>query len=278
MRINAYAKINLFLKVKGILENGYHDLEMVNVPIDLFDSIHIQQSEHDELTCDKGYIPTDHRNTIWKVLEQVRESNDLPNQRIHLVKNIPSLAGLGGGSADAATLINYFNDYYGFDYTQQQLIDLGLKVGADVPFCLINQCAKVEGIGEKITPINRKLDFNIFIMKPRFGISTKELFQESIQSTNTHSKVEYLIKALENDDYQLFLENMANDLQEIAIKKHPKIKNMIDDLVKFGFDQAMMSGSGSVVYGVTQDDELADRAIRQFYKKVAFVKKSRILW
>jgi 4-diphosphocytidyl-2-C-methyl-D-erythritol kinase len=277
MRIKAFAKINLFLKVKGVLENGYHDLEMVNIPIDLFDSIHVVQHQINELTCNHGYIPTDYRNTIWKTLDLLQKDNKLPQQKIHLVKNIPSQAGLAGGSADAAALINYFNDVYKLGYTQQQLFDLALEVGADVPFCILNQCAKVEGIGEKITPINRTLDFYLFLMKPNFGISTKELFLEPIEVKDSKEKIEKIIQAIETDDYKLFLENMTNDLQTVAIKKHPKIKTMIDELIEFGFDQAMMSGSGSVVYGVTQNDDLVDKAVKKFYNKVAFVKKSRIL-
>lgn len=277
MRIKAYAKINLFLKVKGVLENGYHELEMVNVPIDLFDSIHVVQHHVNEITCNQGYIPTDDRNTIWKVLQLMQKDNKLPQQKIHLVKNIPSQAGLAGGSADAAALINYFNDIYELGYTQQQLFDLALEVGADVPFCVLNQCAKVEGIGERITPINRTLDFYLFLMKPKFGISTKELFSEPIDNTDLKAQIDKMIEAIESDDYNLFLNNMTNDLQQVAIKKHPKIKSMIDDLLEFGFDQAMMSGSGSVVYGVTQNDDLAEKAVKAYYNKVAFVKKSRIL-
>ena len=277
MRIKAFAKINLFLRVKGVLENGYHDLEMVNIPIDLFDSIHVVQHHVNELTCNHGYIPTDHRNTIWKALELLQKDSKLPQQKIHLVKNIPSQAGLAGGSADAATLINYFNDVYKLGYTQQQLFDLALEVGADVPFCILNQCAKVEGIGEKITPINRTLDFYLFLMKPNFGISTKELFLEPIEATDSKAKIEKMIAAIETGHYKLFLENMTNDLQTVAIKKHPEIKSMIDELLEFGFDQAMMSGSGSVVYGVTQNDDLVDKAVKNFYNKAAFVKKSRIL-
>ncbi len=276
MRLKAYAKINLFLKVKGVLDNGYHDLEMVNVPIDLFDSIHVQEGAETIITCDKGYIPTDQRNTIRKVLDILHEEKSLPPQKIHLVKNIPSLAGLAGGSADAATLINYFNEHYGYGLSQDELIELGLRVGADVPFCIVNTCSKVEGIGEKVTPIPRKLHFYLFLIKPRFGISTKELFDQPIETANPKASIDQMIHALAKDDYEMFIKNMTNDLQKAAIQKHPKIQHMIDDLLGFGFDHAMMSGSGSVVYGVTQDDDLADKAVIEYFKKYPFVKKSRI--
>lgn len=277
MRIKAHAKVNLFLQVKEKLENGYHHLEMVNTPIDLFDSIQIVESNDNHFECNKHYIPTNKKNTMMQVIDKLDAIKKLPNLSISLVKNIPSLAGLGGGSSDAAALLRFLNKHYNYNLSQQQLVDIASSVGADVPFCLINQVAKVTGIGETITPIKRELDFYLFIMKPSFGISTRELFSVTTINSDPTVSIDKLIQALETNDYPLFIENMTNDLQKIAIKKHPVLLELLNDLEDFGFDKAMMSGSGSVIYGITQDSDLVEEAVGAFYKKVPFVKKSRML-
>lgn len=277
MRIKAHAKVNLFLQVKGKRDNGYHDLEMVNVPIDLFDSIEINESSHNTFTCDKYYIPKNMKNTMFQVQDKLNQIKKLPNLSIKLTKNIPSLAGLAGGSADAAALLKYLSTQYDYGFTQQELLEIAASIGADVPFCVINQLAKVTGIGETVKPLSRKLDFYLFIMKPTFGISTRELFSQTTLSSDPNVSIEKLIHGLETNDYPLFLANMTNDLEKIAIAKHPVLQELLDELTDFGFDKSMMSGSGSVVYGVTQDEKLVDKAVRAFYKKVPFVKKSRML-
>lgn len=277
MKIKAHAKVNLFLQVKGKLENGYHNLEMVNTPIDLFDSIQITESEKNEFICDKYYIPTNKKNTMVQVIDKFNDIKPLPNLTIKLVKNIPSLAGLGGGSSDAAALINYLNNQYNYKLSQDDLIHIATTIGADVPFCVVNRLAKVTGIGETVIPLNRTLDFYLFIMKPSFGISTKELFSETIVSADSSISIDQLIQGLETNDYPLFLNNMTNDLEKVAIAKHPKLQELLNDLTSFGFDKAMMSGAGSAIYGVTQNEKLVDEAVKVFYKRVAFVKKSRML-
>lgn len=277
MKIKAHAKVNLFLQVKGKLENGYHNLEMVNTPIDLFDSIQITESEKNEFICDKYYIPTNKKNTMVQVIDKFNDIKPLPNLTIKLVKNIPSLAGLGGGSSDAAALINYLNNQYNYKLSQDDLIHVATTIGADVPFCVVNRLAKVTGIGETVIPLNRTLDFYLFIMKPSFGISTKELFSETIVSADSSISIDQLIQGLETNDYPLFLNNMTNDLEKVAIAKHPKLQELLNDLTSFGFDKAMMSGAGSAIYGVTQNEKLVDEAVKVFYKRVAFVKKSRML-
>lgn len=277
MKIKAHAKVNLFLQVKGKLENGYHNLEMVNTPIDLFDSIQITESEKNEFICDKYYIPTNKKNTMVQVIDKFNDIKPLPNLTIKLVKNIPSLAGLGGGSSDAAALINYLNNQYNYKLSQDDLIHVATTIGADVPFCVVNRLAKVTGIGETVIPLNRTLDFYLFIMKPSFGISTKELFSETIVSADSSISIDQLIQGLETNDYPLFLNNMTNDLEKVAIAKHPKLQELLNDLTSFGFDKAMMSGAGSAIYGVTQNEKLVDEAVKAFYKRVAFVKKSRML-
>ena len=278
MKIKAFAKINLFLEIIGKRPNGYHDLEVVSIPINLFDSIHLSVSDKHEMTCDKHYIPVDSKNSMAKAMTLMQAKYpQIDNQKIHLVKNVPSMAGLGGGSADAAAIIQILNKEYQLEMSRQELIDIAIQVGSDVPYCLFNQASIINGMGEILTPFKRNLDFYIFLVKPSFGVSTKAMFDAFAFKDEPFKKANQVVIALEKSDYPLLIKTMFNRLQEVAIKEFPRIQEIIDDLEAFGFDKVMMSGSGSVVYGITQDEALCDRAITHYVKRYPFVKKARIL-
>ena len=143
MKIKAYAKINLYLDVVRKRQDGYHDLEMVMIPIDLFDVLEITIAEDTIMECDKAYIPVDERNTVIKAYHLMKETFSIQDHHhIRLVKNIPAQAGLAGGSTDGAAVIRIFNEMYHLNLSDQQMIDLAVQVGADVPFCLFETTAK----------------------------------------------------------------------------------------------------------------------------------------
>lgn len=278
MKIKAHAKINLFLEIVGKRENGYHDLEVVSVPINLFDSIHLSVSDQNEMSCDKHYIPVDSKNSMAKAVALMQAKYpQIPNQKIHLVKNVPSMAGLGGGSADAAAIIQILNKEYSLQMSRQELIDIAISVGSDVPYCLFNQPSIINGMGEILTPFKRELDFYIFLVKPSFGVSTKAMFDAFEFKEEPFKKANQVVIALEKNDYPLLIKSMFNRLQEVAISVFPRIQEIIHDLEGFGFDKVMMSGSGSVVYGITKNEDLCDRALSHYVKRYPFVKKARIL-
>jgi 4-diphosphocytidyl-2-C-methyl-D-erythritol kinase len=278
MKMKAYAKINLYLDVVRKRLDGYHDLEMVMIPIDLFDVLEITVAEETTMECDKAYIPVDERNTVIKAYHLMKKSFAIQDHHhIRLVKNIPAQAGLAGGSTDGAAVIRIFNQMYQLNLTDQQMIDLAILVGADVPFCLFEKSAKVEGIGEIVTPINRKLDFYLFLIKPKFGISTKALFEQFKVSNVKGDTFESMVNALENDDYSAMCNSVFNRLQQEAIRVNPQIEKIVNELLSFGFDCAAMTGSGSVIYGITQNEELVNRAVDAFVFKYPFVKKTRII-
>jgi 4-diphosphocytidyl-2-C-methyl-D-erythritol kinase len=278
MKTKAYAKLNLYLDVVRKRVDGYHDLEMVMVPIDLFDVLEINIAEDMIMECDKTYIPLDERNTVIKAYHLMKKTFKIQDHHhIRLVKNIPAQAGLAGGSTDGAAVIRMFNEMYRLDLTDQQMIDLAIQVGADVPFCLFETTAKVEGVGEIITPLKRTLDFYLFLIKPKFGISTKALFEQFKINNDKGKSFESMVHALESDDYAGLCSSIYNRLQQEAVRANPQIGRIVSELLDFGFDCAAMTGSGSVIYGITKDEDLVNRAVDAFVFKYPFVKKTRII-
>lgn len=278
MKRKAYGKLNLGLNVLRKREDGYHDLRMIMVPVDLFDTVEIVESNQLTIQSNKYYLPNDDKNTVYKAVKVMNQRYDTPtNFQIKLVKNIPTQAGMAGGSADAACVINMLNDMYSLNLTQDELIEVGLKIGADVPFCLFNKPALVTGIGEKLEFLNIDTNFHLFLVKPSFGVSTKKLFENLEIKEASVLEFEELLDGLQTGNYDKIQRNIINDLQPQAINEHPEIQKIIDELVQFGFDNACMTGAGSVVFGITQDENLTRKAVEQFYLKYPLVKKSGIV-
>ncbi|NLW29648.1 MAG: 4-(cytidine 5'-diphospho)-2-C-methyl-D-erythritol kinase [Erysipelothrix sp.] len=278
MKRKAHAKLNLGLNVIRKREDGYHDLRMIMVPVDLFDTVEIVESNQLTIQSNKYYLPNDDKNTVYKAVKVMHQRYDTPtNFQIKLVKNIPTQAGMAGGSADAACVINMLNDMYSLNLTQDELIEVGLKIGADVPFCLFNKPALVTGIGEKLEFLNIDTNFHLFLVKPSFGVSTKKLFENLEIKEASVLEFEELLDGLQTGNYDKIQRNIINDLQPQAINEHPEIQKIIDELVQFGFDNACMTGAGSVVFGITQDENLTRKAVEQFYLKYPLVKKSGIV-
>ncbi len=277
-RIRAYGKINLGLQVVRKRPDGYHDLRMVMVPIDLFDSIHVAPYEKLIIQSDKWYLPNDDRNTVYKAIRLMQENYGITqNYAVRIIKNIPTQAGLAGGSTDAAAMINYLNMKHQLNLSQQELIDIGVQVGADVPFCLFKRPALVEGIGERLTFLKGDFDFYLFIMKPKMGVSTGGLFKSLKVKPQSNDRFENLVQSIETNHYEGIQQNLMNDLLERATEIQPEIQLLIDELLAFGFDNASMTGSGSVVFGITRCEELCNRAVQAFYLKVPFVKKCKVV-
>lgn len=278
MKRKSFAKLNLMLDVVRKNDAGYHDLEMIMVPIDLFDTIDIEFADKTSIKSNKHYIPNDHRNTIIQTIELMRKKyNFTENFKIRLQKNTPTRGGMGGGSSNASLVIRMINDLLDLSMSYEEMHDLAKEVGSDVPFTLYGKPALVSGIGDEIEPINVNLDMYIFIVKPKKGVSTPQLFKSLDLNTVNHYDYKDVKYALENNDYNLFIETIGNSLEEPASKLVPQIKKAKNELLKFGFDTAVMSGAGSTVFAVTQDKDLVNRAVKHFNRKYDFVKKTRII-
>ena len=277
MKNKAYAKINLCLNVKGKLENGYHEMEMVMVPLTLHDMIEINFSSEMALISNARFLTMDSRNTVIKAIELLREKYGFTqNFTITLNKHIPTQAGLAGGSSDAAATIRMLNKMLHLYMSEEEMMDIAKQVGADVPFFIRNRPSLVEGIGDILTPFEVNTDFYILLVKPRAGVSTKACFSKLDLTQAIHPNHLLMKEALENGDYQGVLAQLGNTLEATAIELVPEIADIKRILEDYGFDGVLMSGSGSTVFALTQNDELCTRALVELREKGYFVKKTRI--
>lgn len=267
--VKAYAKINLALNVYDRKEDGYHNIDMVTIPLDLHDIIELEllpKGYESYITSDDDSLPTDESNLSNKAFRKMKEKFHIDkNVLIHIYKRIPMCAGLGGGSADAAAVINATLKAIKLKPSQEDLISLASSIGADVSFCLYNKPARCRGIGEKLDFITLKKRYHVLLIKPNEGVSTALAYQtfDELETKPQLSNIERLIEGLKIGDESIIAEEMKNSLQECAIKIVPEIKNIIDTLKKDGFPLTMMSGSGSTVFCMS----LNHHAILEEYKK-----------
>lgn len=277
MKCRAYAKVNLGLNVIRRREDGYHDLESIMVPIQVHDLIEIHPYHTTVFECIPPFRIAPEKNTLLKMIEVCRAEFKFTEQfRIRLYKHIPSQAGLGGGSSDGAAVLNYLDRFYNWNLSDQAKIDLALKVGADVPFCLFEKPALVEGIGEKLSFFDNHLDVWIILLQPRKGVSTKKAFEGLHFESMVHPDMSRIQSSLEQNDYTLLWQSMGNSLEARALELVPEIQELKQTLVELGCEVSMMTGSGSVVMGFSQNEEVIDQCIRHFRKKVRFVRKTKI--
>lgn len=246
MKTKAYAKINLALAVKGTLPNGYHDLFMVNSRIDLFDIISIKKSKIEKFKMSKDLCPTE-KNIGYKAMKAVKEKYGIENKySINIKKKIPSGAGLGGGSADAAAIIQGILKLENIAYKNEDLIDLCSSLGADVPYCLYNEKCIVTGIGEKIEKVHMNKEYLVLLASPPLSFSTKQIF-ENHKQTQTEANIEAILKNINDPVKYLF-----NDLELTAKELYPeyKLDEIKTDMNKCGALTSLMTGSGSSIYGL----------------------------
>lgn len=278
MRIKAFAKLNLGLAVTNKRSDGYHDLKMVTVPIDLFDVLYIDKRDDIQISTNKWYLPNNEKNTIYQTLMLLEKECGIdPNYHIKVIKNIPTQAGMGGGSSDSGTLLNYLDETLNLGLSVEKKIELGLQIGADVPYFVVNKPAIVSGIGEIIEPIQVNCPFHLFIVKPRQGISTPALFKEFKMKETSDNSLDKLVYGLLHNDYEMVVSNLKNDLLDAATLVHPEIRDIIKDLSDFGFDGVSMTGAGSTIFGITQDENLVRKAVVTFFEKYDLVKKTKIV-
>ena len=277
MKERAYAKINLCLDVVGKREDGYHDLKMIMVPINFYDVLEMEFAKQTTLELNRDYLPINDKNTIIKAIHIMQEKYNITEEfRCRLEKHIPTRAGLAGGSADAAAAIRMINRMCNLNLTKDEMIAVGKEVGADVPFCILNRAAFVEGIGEKITTFSCKPDFSLLLIKPRKGVSTAEAFHIVDEQEGIHPDCIAMQEALESNDYDGIISSLGNSMENAAMTLVPEIRKAKQDLLDLGFDGVLMSGSGSTVFGITKDIELLERSIDVLKKKRYFVRKTTV--
>ena len=274
----SYAKINLSLSIKDRNINNYHNIESVMVSIDLYDILEITINNTMTFSCNRSFIKYNEKNTIYKTIETLRQEYNFTTKfNIVLKKYIPIQAGLAGGSANAATTIHLLDELLHLNMSQKQMIFLARKIGSDVPFCLFNKPALVLNTGETLKFITNNMNIYVLLVKPRKGISSKECF-ENLDLDNLYRPCyQNIIEALNDNDYNKLINNIGNSLQEQSIKQLDDIKVIIDQLLDLGFDQAIMTGSGSTVLGFSQDINLLNKTCKYYRNIELFSKIVRII-
>ena len=255
----AYGKINLSLDIVGLREDGYHLMDMVMQSVSLADRVTLRRADKISLIAGDD-IPTDERNTAFKAAKVFFEETGIAGGcTVSVEKQVPSEAGMGGGSADAAAVLIGLDQMYGTDLSAEKLMEMGLKVGADVPFCLVGGTALVQGIGEKVTPAAPLKDCHILLVKPSFGISTGAAFRHFDEvGVSDHPDNPALLAAMERGDLSAMSGAMANVLEESVASAD--IEAIREEIAAAGAKAALMTGSGSVVFGLFSEKETAKAA------------------
>lgn len=264
------AKINLYLDVLGKRPDGYHELQMIMQRISLYDDIYVSKTNSGiEVTCDKAHIPTGEKNIAYKAAKVFKDKFGIKEGvRVHIKKMIPDGAGLGGGSADASAVLMAMNEIFDVHLKKKDLIDIGRMVGADVPFGLFNGTALAEGIGENLTGVKINTRPYVVLVKPEFSISTASVYSRYMVNKRPEQYcVEGMIKALENGDVNEIGKNLYNSLETVSCKDFPEIDDIKRKLIELGAKGSLMSGSGSAVFGIFDDKELADKSFSLFKKE-----------
>lgn len=283
IELKSRAKINLSIDVLGKRPDGYHLVEMIMQTIDLFDNIKIFSLDEDKIiiSSNSKEIPTDSSNIVYKAANLIKKEFDIKKGiEIYIDKNIPVAAGMAGGSSNAAAILVGLNKLWDLNLSNDELKKLGLKLGADVPFCIEGEASLAENIGEKLTNIDGlSEDVFILVCKPELFVSTKEVY-EAVDSKVIEKRPDnkLLIQLLKENNIELLSKNMYNVLESVTKEKYPvidKIENTMIDNKALG---AMMSGSGPTVFGLysnKDDAEKCKKILLENFKQVYLVKSHK---
>ncbi len=281
MICKSYAKINLSLKITGVREDGYHYLEMVNLPLKLhdivqFDPLPIATGTH--IVCDDPGLSGLKHNLCQKAFSLMEEKYGFKKHfLIKIHKEIPFAAGLGGGSSNAAVVMAGLNKMLHLGASNEELGKLGLQIGADVPFFLESKPMEVSGIGENMSPIEIKKNWNVLIVKPQKGLSTKDVYAICDSFPRAHVDTALVKEGLKEFDEDKIAQGIGNDLMAPAISLLPEIGKVCELLRETGFKIVSMSGSGSSCFALSSSDSLCKEAFKKFDKMGYVVRLTKVL-
>jgi len=266
--LKAPAKINLYLDIVGIREDGYHLINSIMQAVDLYDKITVTENETNiiNITCDNLNIPCDETNIVYKATKKIFEKKNIQTGvSIDIQKLIPVETGMGGGSADGAATIIGLNKLFKLNLTKEEMIEIGKAVGADVPFMIFGGTSFVEGIGEKITSINNIKNGYFLVIKPNENISTKVAYQKIDEKGLMNiSDKKYILEAIKKQNIIDIAKYMTNIFELVTPEEILKIK---EQLKESGAINSLMTGSGSAVFGIFDDKIKLEKAYSELSKQ-----------
>ncbi|HBF37758.1 MAG TPA: 4-(cytidine 5'-diphospho)-2-C-methyl-D-erythritol kinase [Firmicutes bacterium] len=256
----AHAKINLALDILYKRPDGYHEIDSVMQTIALSDQLTFELSPQLELTCNDRRLPTDDRNLAWKAAELLqRELGIKQGAKIHICKNIPMAAGLAGGSADAAEVLLALNELWGLGLSIDELVSLGVRLGADVPFCIRRGTARARGIGEQLTQIPSNMRYDLLLVTPNMPIVTALAYGRFYQKRDLiHPQVSQVVHAMETGDFLLLTQSWGNVFEELVRDDYPVVIKAKSLLNEYGLTANLMSGSGPSVFALNPPPEVIE--------------------
>lgn len=281
MQLKALAKINLGLDVLRKREDGYHEVRMIMQNVHIYDQILMekQQEEGIRVKTNLYYLPANENNLVYKAARLLTDEFDLPGGlSIDLKKYIPVAAGMAGGSSDAAAVLFGMNRMYDLGLSLEELMERGVKIGADVPYCIMRGTALSEGIGEILTPLAPMPPCYILVAKPGISVSTKFVY-ENLKASELayHPDIDGMMEALERQDLKALTDCMkeGNVLETVTVSAYPMIQKLKDAMLHYGALVSLMSGSGPTVFGIFDSRQAAKKAYaalkRGHYAKQVFL-------
>lgn len=274
----APAKINLGLDVLYKRDDGYHELEMVMASVDLADRLTFERLPEDRiiLETNRAFLPLDKRNNVYQAAEKIKHRYGIrEGVKITVEKAIPVSAGLGGGSSDCAATLRGLNRLFELDLSMEEMIQMGVEIGTDVPFCLHGSTAHILGKGEIVQDLPAMPASWVVLVKPKISVSTRKIFQQVELDQLHHPDMAALKQAIVAHDYENMIASMGNSLESITIPRYPVVQQIKDRMMKYGADIALMSGSGPTVFALCQKQSRAQRivnALKGFCDEVYLVR------
>nr|WP_308650211.1 4-(cytidine 5'-diphospho)-2-C-methyl-D-erythritol kinase [uncultured Agathobacter sp.] len=264
--LKALAKINLGLDVVRRREDGYHEVRMIMQTIHLYDRLDIKRTKESgiQIQTNLSFLPVNENNLIYKAAKLLMDEFSITDGvSVKLDKRIPVAAGMAGGSTDAAAMLFGMNRLFSLGLTKRQLMERGVQIGADVPYCIMRGTALAEGIGEELSPLAPMVKCPVLIAKPSISVSTKFVYQNlKLDDTTIHPDIDLLIEDIKAKNLHDIAAHMGNVLETVTIPNYPVIDEIKKHMLSHGAVGAMMSGSGPTVFGLFDDEATAKKAYK----------------
>lgn len=263
--LKSYGKINLGLDVLRRREDGYHEVRMIMQTVGLYDVLTMKKRKDDkiEMTCNLSFLPTDERNLVYKAVKLIKDKYHIKDGvEINLSKRIPVAAGMAGGSSNCAAALKGMNQLFDLGLSIDELCEIGVTLGADVPYCIWGGTALSEGIGEKLSRVDAMPDCYILIAKPGISVSTAFVYKNlDLLALSKHPDIDGMLECLKEKDLTGICDRLENVLETVTIKEYPIIEKVKKHLMDQGAKGALMSGSGPTIFAVFEDKKTADNAM-----------------